>query len=424
MVDENINCDDLVLTTSDDQFVKCHELSAHGDGQSHDCQNSKNLSVVTLGNAAIQSKNIDFAKLKQKNQQKAFNAKFIIYKNTQKYFISAADQLIDSHAAINKLKNNIGTNNSDCDLISLQKLVMGIVTEKFGIEFSTPKKTGVKKIHSVYIPNLKVPQTFDLHSIEQLEKVISPLILLYDDLWRKLVKVTDMKIKYLYLLRKIMNKDEFHDLDEVTNYLSQNGFEKEPKVGDVSINLEKFHGDMKYKLETTLRELEKGLDAKIKSENVNKKNIDTSALETKISDLTLTIEKLHKENKALKKIKTDCNESTKNRNSSIQNDMANRVKILEEENKKLRSEDLERSKQLQLAKAEISFHKSKLNSAREQLVIISKEKTDLIDTIGQIEVKEEGLHSLKARVNKLISENDRLRTVMQKIDENEFSNEH
>lgn len=280
---------------------------------------------------------------------------------------------------------------------------MDIVSQKFGIQFPAAKKAGAKKIHSTYVPNLKVPQTLDLHSMEHLENVIGPLISLYDELWRKLAKTTGVQIKYLHWLRKITDNDEFQDLGDVRNYLSQSGIEKEPKVGDVSIKLEKFHGDIKYKLEGTLRELEKSVEVKLKSDSVIKNNADISALESNINNMTLTVEKLSKENETLKWL--------------VHNDMAHRIETLEGENKKLRSESTEHLKQLQRARAEVLFHKSKLNSAKEKLVVISKEKTDLIDTIGQIEVKEEGLHSLKARVNKLTSENDRLRNVVQNIDE-------
>lgn len=218
----------------------------------------------------------------------------------------------------------------------------------------------------------------------------------YEDVWRKIKEISEINMKYYFGLKMIIEPNEFYDLYDVREYLLQNMFNEEQPILKSQINLDYFHKDLHSKLTNIIKEIEKIVKPK----------------ENDIIEPKITIK--NNVNDEIEKLQTNFKVNIEE--TQYKTDM--KIKMIEIENEKLKAQNSEYYKKVKFFTSELEFQNTKLINVRNYLAQLMTEKNNLIKTIKQMEIKEEGFQTLQTRCKKEQEENERLKNIISQAYEN------
>lgn len=272
---------------------------------------------------------------------------------------------------------------------------MNIIEKIFGVKFpkSDVSDILVKQDHQVFVSNINLPLKLDINSTSGYPKLDLAIKEIYDDIWNQFLDISETSMKYHFWLKNIIEPNEFCDLYDVREYLLQNNFHKEQT--NELFKLNNFFNSLQLKSIHIINVIHEILDPEtkitlekeeIKSKNENK----LSKLETNTADAKcqLTIEN-HKE------------------------EMSIRIKMLEIENENLKIKEADYARQIKSLSKGLEYRNQKLIKNSERLTMLTKEKNDLINAIKKMELKDEGLETLKYKFEKEQDKNKNLRNIIE-----------
>lgn len=198
-------------------------------------------------------------------------------------------------------------------------------------------------------------------------------------------------MKYQFWLKIIIEPDEFFDINDVRKYLRQSMSEKDMTPEQSESKLIHLNGNLQLKLTDIIREI---------GEMV--KSIENAANEQRNEIEKDNEDELKKEIEKREEIKFQMAVEQQRRETDA------KIKMLETENENLKVKESEYSKQINILMGESQFRNSKLIYSENQLLLSTKEKSDLIDMVGKKQVKNEGYETLQNRFEKLREKNKRL----------------
>lgn len=248
------------------------------------------------------------------------------------------------------------------------------------------------KEHKAYISNnncnpllnLKFDSTSDYPKLDLVIKEVTCL-------WSFVSEIIDSTMKYQFWLTTIIEPDEFFDIDDVQKYLTQNMSEKDMTPDQLESKLIDLNGHLQLKFMNLIREV-----SEIVKPIENAVDEQCDEIEQKNEN------KLRKEVEKAEEIKFQMAVEQKRRETD------SKINMLITENENLKVIDSEYSKQINILMGESQFRNNKLVYSGNQLLLSSKEKSDLISVIGKKQVKNEGYETLQNRFEKLREQNKRL----------------
>lgn len=214
----------------------------------------------------------------------------------------------------------------------------------------------------------------------------------YEDVWKNCMDISETNMKYQFWLKMIIEPNNFGDLCDVREYLTENMINNEQTAEQIGAKLNTIYNNLQLKMINIINEFDEGLQyethtIKQNSETIGNVN-ESEKLETnaEIKLQHAIVERQHK--------------------------MDTKLKLLETENDKLS----ENSKQIKTLLGELSFRNRKLSNSKERIALLLKEKKDLISTIEKIEVKDGHFQMIQHQLAKEQEKNKRLRNII----ENEY----
>lgn len=205
-------------------------------------------------------------------------------------------------------------------------------------------------------------------------------------------------MKYNFWLKNIITPNEFCDLCDVREYLIQNNnFNTEQTTEQLQLKLNNLYDSIQLKSIKVINEVYEILKPEQNKtiENTEIKSIIENKPDELKTNEDIKIQMVIKEHKEDMKIK---------------------IKMLEIENEKLKENEASYSRQIKSLSKGLEFRNQKLIKNRENLTLLKKEKNDLICTIEKMEIKGEGLQTLKNKLEKEQEKNKNLSNII----ENEF----
>lgn len=263
--------------------------------------------------------------------------------------------------------------------------VQKTLQDKCGI--ACPKsEASFKKDHGVFVFNHNLPLAEDINSTTGYQKLDLSIKETYEYVWKNYLEVSKMNMKYNFWLKNIIKPNEFYDLHAVREYLIENMFDKEQTAEKIEPKLNDFYNNFQLKFINIINEADNILN----SENKVVKKDENEELEMNAEiKLQMAIEE-HKQKMDVK------------------------IKMLEMENEKLKKYETQCSTKIKTLLGELAFRNNKLNNAKDHILLLTKERNDLISIIQKIEVKDESYQTLK---NKILEEQKKNRNLSNMLSE-------
>lgn len=263
--------------------------------------------------------------------------------------------------------------------------VQNTLQDKFGKTFPKPEAS-FKKDHAVFVFNHNKPLIWqNINCTTGYKKLDLSIKEAYKHVWDNYLAVSERNMEYHFWLQNIIEPNEFYDLHAVRKYLIQNMFNKEQTPKKLETKLNDFYNNLQLKFMNIISEAVDILNSENKVIKINeheelKENAEIK-LQTAIED--------HKHKMDMK------------------------IKMLEMENEKLKQKETECSTQIRTLLGELAFRNSKLNNANDRVILLTKEKNDLISMIQKMEVKDDSYHTLQNKIAKEQEKNQNLRTILE-----------
>lgn len=208
--------------------------------------------------------------------------------------------------------------------------------------------------------------------------------------------ISETNMKYQFWLKMIVEPDNFGDLCDVREYLTENMINKEQTAQQIGAKLNTIYNNLQLKMINIINEFDEGLQRVTHTIEQNSEMIENVNESEKL------------ETNAAIKLQRAVEER--------QRKMDTKLKLLETENDKLSEKQAEYSKQIKTLLGELSFRNRKLSNSKERIALLSKEKKDLIGTIEKMEVKDGNFLTIQHQLAKEQEKNKRLRNII----ENEY----
>lgn len=225
----------------------------------------------------------------------------------------------------------------------------------------------------------------DINSTTGYQKLDLSIKEAYKHVWDNYLAVSERNMEYHFCLQNIIEPNEFYDLHSVRKYLIQNIFNKEQTPKKLETKLNEFYNNLQLKFMNIISEAVDILNSENKVIKINEHEELEENAEIK---LQMAIEE-HKHKMDIK------------------------IKMLEMENEKLKQKETECSTQIRTLLGELAFRNSKLNNANDRVMLLTKEKNDLISMIQKMEVKGDSYHTLQNKIAKEQEKNQNLRTILE-----------
>jgi len=252
---------------------------------------------------------------------------------------------------------------------------------------STEKR--YKQFVSNYVPKPLSPDINNTSGYRKLDLLIKEA---FDDVWKLILDISDINMKYQFWLRNINESDEFREPYDVKEYLIGNVFHEKEKIERLQHELNDFHGHLSTKLINILHEVVKILERKkCTTDGPNNNNSGPREELKGMADVNFqtTIE-------------------------GYKGEINTRIKTLEMENERLRKDESDYSAQIQILLGELALSKRKLEDIKECTASLTEEKTNLISSIQNTEAKKECLQSLQLKFEIEQEKNKHLRDIIAK----------
>lgn len=255
----------------------------------------------------------------------------------------------------------------------------------------------LKVDHQIFNPNLNISSELEINSTSGHLKFDLAIKEAYEVVRKIFLDISNTNTKYHFLLKKIIESNEFHDLCDAREYLIQNMFNKEQTMEQLESELKLFYNNLQLKLiniVNCVEEILKNEKCTEEKQNSATKNNDLGNLETS-SEIII---------------------------ENFKQNMNIKLNKLEMENENLKAKETEFSKKIENLLGELESRNRKLIDTKDHLSLLMKEKNDLICMIKTMEVKEEGFYTLQNKFSLEKKKNEHLRAIIAKEYETDESN--
>lgn len=214
---------------------------------------------------------------------------------------------------------------------------------------------------------------------------------IFDDLLNFVLEISQTNMKYHFWIKNIIQPNIFCDLNDIKEHLVQHIFNKEQLTEQLEISkLNKFSNNLQIKFKCLINEIDQILKPKeFIPEEQN--------LECELRDL---------KKRTVMKFQTIFDDKKQ--------EMDVKIKMLETENERIKTKESENVKQIQFLVEELAFQNKKLINIKDRLLLIKKEKKDLIHTIKNIEIKDQDFQILQNKFEKERKKNNKLKNIIKK----------
>lgn len=244
----------------------------------------------------------------------------------------------------------------------------------------------------MFISNTNVPSSIsNTNSTTGNQKLDFIVKEIFDDLWKLVFEISQTNMKYYFWIKNILQPNEFCDLNDVREHILQNMLNKEQPTEQLEIlKLDKFSNNLQLKFRYLIDEI----DQILKPEKFipEKQNLKCELKEFE------------------KKSEIKFQMIFENQKQEI--DM--KIKMLEIENERLKTKESENIMQIQSLIEELAFRNKKLTNTKDRLLLIAKEKKDLIHAIQNIEIKDHDFRILQKKFEKEKKKNTNLKNIISK----------